>query len=39
MEIEMAGQTVVVLLVLWLSLQVPLGLVMARALARAGRRR
>ena len=38
MEIDVAGQTVIMLLVLWLSLQLPLGLAMARALARAGRR-
>jgi hypothetical protein len=35
----MAGQTVVVVLVLWFSLQLPLALVTARALVRADRRR
>jgi hypothetical protein len=34
-----AGQTVIMLVVLWLSLQIPLGLVTGQVLARAGRRR
>jgi hypothetical protein len=38
MEIEVAGQTVFILIALWLSLQLPLGLVTARALARANPR-
>ena len=38
MEIDVAVQTVIMILVLWLSLQVPLGLVTAHAIARANRR-
>jgi len=38
MEIDVAGQTVIMLVLLWLSLQLPLGLVTGRALARANRR-
>jgi hypothetical protein len=38
MEIDVAGQTVIMLIALWLSLQVPLGLATARALVRANRR-
>jgi hypothetical protein len=38
MEIEVAGQTVFVIIALWLSLQLPLGLLTARALIRANPR-
>ena len=38
MEIEVAGQTVFMIIALWLSLQLPLGLVTARALARVNPR-
>ncbi len=38
MEIDVAGQTVLMIIALWLSLQLPLGLVTARALVRANPR-
>jgi hypothetical protein len=38
MEIDVAGQTVIMILALWFSLQLPLGLVTARALVRANPR-
>lgn len=38
MEIDVAVQTVIMLVALWLSLQLPLGLVTARALVRANGR-
>ena len=38
MEIDVTGQTVIVILALWLSLQLPLALVTGQALARANRR-
>jgi hypothetical protein len=38
MEIEVAGQTIFMIVALWLSLQLPLGLVTARVLARANPR-
>ena len=38
MEIDVTGQTVIMILVLWLSLQLPLGLVTGQALAWANRR-
>lgn len=38
MEIDVASQTVIMIIVLWLSLQLPLGLVTAQVLARASRR-
>jgi hypothetical protein len=34
----LAGQTIALLILLWLTAQVPLGMATGRALARAGRR-
>jgi hypothetical protein len=38
MEIEVAGQTVLMIIVLWISLQLPLGVMTGRALVRANPR-
>jgi hypothetical protein len=38
MEPVMAGQTIAILILLWLSAQVPLAMVAGRVLARAGGR-